>query len=58
MLQGNKSRYTDKQERQATHIEKGYEKKDFSTKNAEERDQDTRNKITGDTKNGCGRKKN
>ena len=58
MPQGNKSRYTDKQKRQTTHIEKGYEKKNFSTKNAEARDQDTVNKFTGGKKSGYGRKKN
>ena len=37
MPQGDKSSYTDKQKRQAEHIEAGYEKKGFSTKTAEAR---------------------
>ena len=37
MPQGDKSSYTDKQKRQAEHIEAGYEKKGVSTKSAEAR---------------------
>jgi len=37
MPQGDKSSYTDKQKRQAEHIEAGYEKKGLSTKTAEAR---------------------
>jgi polyisoprenoid-binding protein YceI len=37
MPQGDKSSYTDKQKRQAAHIEAGYEKKGVSVKNAEAR---------------------
>ena len=37
MPQGDKSSYTDKQIRQAAHIEAGYEKKGVSPKNAEAR---------------------
>src|ERR1035437_653425 len=37
MPQGDKSSYTDKQKRQAEHIEAGYEKKGLSMKTAEAR---------------------
>ena len=47
MPQGDKSSYTDKQNRQAAHIEAGYEKKGFSTKTAEARVWSTVNKLTG-----------
>jgi hypothetical protein len=58
MPQGDKSSYTDKQKRQATHIEKGYEKKGVGTKTAEARAWATVNKITGGgKKSGSGRKK-
>jgi len=58
MPQGDKSSYTDKQKRQAQHIEAGYEKKGVSTKTAEERAWATVNKLTGGgKKNGSGRKK-
>ncbi|HZZ20759.1 MAG TPA: hypothetical protein VFE25_15400 [Opitutaceae bacterium] len=47
MPQGDKSSYTDKQKRQAEHIEKGYEKKGVSMKTAESRAWATVNKETG-----------
>jgi len=37
MPQGEKSSYTDKQKRQAEHIEVSYEKKGFSTETADAR---------------------
>jgi hypothetical protein len=52
MPQGDKSSYTDKQKRQARHIEVGYEKKGLSTKTAEARAWATVNKITGGGKKG------
>jgi plasmid stabilization system protein ParE len=59
MPQGNKSSYTDKQKRQAEHIEAGYEKKGLSVKTAEARAWATVNKLTGGgNKSGSGRKKN
>jgi plasmid stabilization system protein ParE len=57
MPQGDKSSYTDKQKRQAEHIEAGYEKKGLSTKGAEARAWATVNKISGGgKKSGAGRK--
>ncbi len=57
MPQGDKSSYTDKQKRQATPIEAGYEKKGVSVKNAEARAWATVNKISGGGKlSGSGRK--
>ena len=57
MPQGDKSSYTDKQKRQARHIEAGYEKKGLSTKTSEARAWATVNKISGGgKKNGSGRK--
>lgn len=47
MSQGDKSKYTDKQKRQANHIEKGYEKKGISKKTAEKRAWATVNKQDG-----------
>jgi plasmid stabilization system protein ParE len=47
MPTGDKSSYTDKQKRQAKHIEEGYEKKGLSTKTAEKRAWATVNKSTG-----------
>jgi plasmid stabilization system protein ParE len=44
MPQGDKSKYTDKQKRQAGHIEKSYEEKGVSKKEAEERAWRTVNK--------------
>lgn len=47
MPRGAKSKYTDKQERQAEHIEEGYEKKGVSKKEAKKRAWATVNKTTG-----------
>jgi hypothetical protein len=47
MPRGDKSSYTDKQKRQAAHIEEGYEKKGISHKEAEKRAWATVNKETG-----------
>jgi len=47
MPQGDKSSYTDKQKRQAAHIEAGYEKKGVSVKASEARAWATVNKLTG-----------
>ena len=59
MPQGDKSSYTDKQKRQAEHIEAGYAKKGLSMKTAEARAWATVNKLTGGgKKSGSGRKKN
>ena len=59
MPQGDKSSYTDKQKRQAEHIEAGYEKKGLSMKTAEARAWAPVNKLTGGgNKSGSGRKKN
>jgi len=59
MSQGDKSSYTDKQKRQAAHIEAGYEKRGLSTKTAETRAWSTVNKLSGGgKKSGSGRKKN
>lgn len=56
MPSGDKSSYTDKQKRQAKHIEDGYEKKGLSTKTAEKRAWATVNKRTGGgKKSGSGR---
>ena len=52
MPQGDKSKYTDKQKRQAGHIEAGYEKKGVGTKTAEARAWATVNKQTGGGKKG------
>ena len=58
MPRGDKSSYTDKQKRQAAHIEVGYEKKGLSTKTAEARAWATVNKLTGGgKKSGSGRKR-
>ena len=57
MPRGDKSSYTDKQKRQAEHIEAGYEKKGLSMKTAEARAWATVNKLTGGgKKSGSGRK--
>ena len=57
MPQGDKPSYTDKQKRQAEHIEADYEKKGLSTKTAEARAWATVNKLTGGgNKSGSGRK--
>ena len=59
MPQGDKSSYSGKQKRQATHIEKGYEKKGVSKKEASRRAWATVNKSDkgGRKKGGGGRGK-
>jgi plasmid stabilization system protein ParE len=47
MPRGDKSSYTDKQKRQAEHIEEGYEDRGVSEKEAERRAWATVNKETG-----------
>jgi len=47
MSRGDKSKYTDKQKRQASHIEEGYEKKGVSKDEAEKRAWATVNKESG-----------
>ena len=56
MPQGDKSSYTDKQKRQAEHIEESYEKRGVSDKEAESRAWATVNKQDGGgKKSGSGR---
>jgi plasmid stabilization system protein ParE len=56
MPRGDKSKYTDKQKRQATHIEKGYESRGVSKDEAEKRAWATVNKSSGGGKKaGSGR---
>ena len=58
MARGDKSSYTDKQKRQAEHIEEGYEKRGVSGDEAESRAWATVNKMTGGgKKSGSGRGK-
>lgn len=58
MPRGDKSKYTDKQKRQAEHIEEGYEKSGVSEEEAEKRAWATVNKESGGGKlSGSGRKK-
>lgn len=58
MPRGDKSSYTDKQKRQARHIEEGYEKRGTSKHEAERRAWATVNKETkGGKKSGSGRGK-
>ena len=58
MPQGDKSRYTSKQKRQAEHIEEGYEKRGTPMKEAKRRAWATVNKSTGGgKKSGSGRGK-
>jgi plasmid stabilization system protein ParE len=58
MPRGDKSAYTDKQKRQAEHIEEGYEKRGLSKKESERRAWATVNERTGGgKKSGSGRKK-
>lgn len=59
MPRGDKSKYTDKQERKADHIAEGYEKKGVSEKEAERRAWATVNKDDGGGKQpgGSGRGK-
>jgi hypothetical protein len=47
MPRGDKSGYTDKQKRQAAHIEEGYERKGVRVKTAKARAWATVNKLTG-----------
>ncbi|MEP6913224.1 MAG: plasmid stabilization protein [bacterium] len=58
MPRGDKGAYTDKQKRQAEHIEEGYEKRGVSEKEAESRAWATVNKESGGgKKSGSGRGK-
>jgi hypothetical protein len=58
MPRGDKSKYTDKQKRQAEHIEEGYRRRGDSEKMAERRAWATVNKISGGgKKSGSGRGK-
>ena len=58
MPRGDKSSYTDKQKRQAEHIEEGYEDRGVSKKEAEGRAWATVNKESGGgKKSGSGRGK-
>jgi plasmid stabilization system protein ParE len=58
MPRGDKSKYTDKQKRQAEHIEEGYEKRGVSKKTAESRAWATVNAMSGGgKKSGSGRGK-
>ena len=58
MPRGEKSAYTDKQKRQAEHIEKGYEESGVSEEEAERRAWATVNAMTGGgKKSGSGRGK-
>jgi len=59
MPRGKTSKYTDKQERKAEHIEKSYEERGVSAKEAERRAWATVSKQDGGGKNpgGSGRKK-
>lgn len=58
MPRGDKSAYTQKQKRQAEHIEEGYEKRGVSEEEAEARAWATVNKMSGGgKKSGSGRGK-
>ena len=58
MARGSKKKYTSKQKRKAEHIEKGYEKRGTSKKEAERRAWATVNKESGGgNKSGSGRGK-
>jgi plasmid stabilization system protein ParE len=58
MPRGDKSAYSDKQKRQAEHIEEGYEKRGVPKGEAERRAWATENKISGGgRKSGSGRGK-
>ena len=59
MPRGNKSKYTDKQKRQAEHIEEGYEDRGLSEKESERRAWATVNAMThgGKKPGGSGRGK-
>jgi plasmid stabilization system protein ParE len=52
MPRGEKSKYTDKQKRQAEHIEEGYEQRGVPEGEAERRAWATVNKMTGGGKKG------
>ncbi|MBS0185846.1 MAG: hypothetical protein JSS34_05840 [Proteobacteria bacterium] len=57
MSKGDKSKYTDKQKRQAHHIEEGYEEKGVSAAEAKKRAWATVNKVyEGGAKGGSGSK--
>jgi plasmid stabilization system protein ParE len=57
MPRGSKAKYSDKQKRQAEHIEESYEKRGLSEKTAAQRAWQTVNKQTGGgEKSGGGRK--
>ena len=57
MPQGDKSSYTDKQKRQAAHIEAGYEQRGATVKTAAARSWATVNKFSGGGNlSGAGRK--
>lgn len=62
MPRGDKSKYTDKQKRQAEHIEEGYRDRGVSKDEAEKRAWATVNKVTGGGKkpggSGYGKKVN
>ena len=56
MPRGDKSSYTDKQKRQARHIEEGYEQRGVPAEEAKRRAWATENKISGGgRKSGSGR---
>lgn len=56
MPRGDKSSYTDKQKRQAAHIEEGYEKRGLPAPEAKRRAWATENKLSGGgKKSGSGR---
>jgi len=58
MPRGDKSKYTDKQKRQAEHIEESYQKRGTPTKEAEQRAWATVNAFSGGgKKSGSGRKR-
>jgi len=58
MPRGSKEKYTDKQKRQAEHIEEGYESRGLRSKEAKRRAWATVNKMThGGKKSGSGRGK-
>jgi hypothetical protein len=54
MPRGDKSKYTSKQQRQAEHIEKGYESRGTKSAEAERRAWATVNKVTGGGKKAGG----
>lgn len=61
MSRGDKDKYTDKQKRQAEHIEEGYERRGLKKETAEARAWATVNKMTGGGKksrSGRGKKVN